>query len=120
MYAPGRRIPCNDSWAGRVGTLTSRGPRPAGIALRSWVPLRLASFSRLTRVDQDTGESTCCRQAVYVHEAPQICSGAPKGGLRLFSVLPAAPESIIFPYANTHFSSRQHIIWHARNRPRNP
>eukprot|EP00955_Chlamydomonas_euryale_P108120 365819-Chlamydomonas_euryale.AAC.8 len=41
-----RAAPCDDSWAGLVGTLISRAPRPAGNALGSWAPLRgLVSFS---------------------------------------------------------------------------
>eukprot|EP00955_Chlamydomonas_euryale_P116659 366432-Chlamydomonas_euryale.AAC.12 len=92
MYVPGLRTPCSmghgaasrsvapcdDSWAGLVGTLTSGAPRPvaipwatlSGAGRRCVAALFLASFSRLTRVDQDICESTSCRQVAYVHEAP--------------------------------------------------
>eukprot|EP00955_Chlamydomonas_euryale_P112339 366126-Chlamydomonas_euryale.AAC.5 len=91
IYAPGLRIPCSmgpgaasrsvapcdNSCAGLVGTLTSKAPRPVvtpwetllGAGRRCMAALLLASFSRLTRVDQDIGEPTSSRQVAYVHEA---------------------------------------------------
>eukprot|EP00955_Chlamydomonas_euryale_P005130 54714-Chlamydomonas_euryale.AAC.2 len=42
-----RAAPCDDSWAGLVGTLTSRAPRLVRNALGSWAPLRGGVASRI-------------------------------------------------------------------------
>eukprot|EP00955_Chlamydomonas_euryale_P101166 365326-Chlamydomonas_euryale.AAC.19 len=42
-----RAAPCDDSWAGLMGTLTSRASRPVRTALERWAPLRGCIASRI-------------------------------------------------------------------------
>eukprot|EP00955_Chlamydomonas_euryale_P065506 359258-Chlamydomonas_euryale.AAC.1 len=62
--------PCHDSWAGLTqGHLGRCGPL-SGAGRHCVVVLRLETFSRLTREDQDIGKSTSCEQFDFVHETP--------------------------------------------------